>query len=1850
MKFLKISFLLTVVFIASCTSSNNKIPAFNRSFSTYIASFTNGVISKKSTIHIAFTKALSDTNLNDELLEKDLLEFDPSLKGKLVLSSQNSLEFIPEEDLKPGQVYTAKLKLSELMEVPDSLEVFDFGFQILRPDFEWGSVQLLATPESQMTLYKLQGTVLSADEEHLEDLDELIKAEFSGQKLRVTWEVGKTPLQYIFEVDSLKRQDEATTISLTINKDVKGSERLGDKKLELAALGDFKYVDYALVKNPSSHVRLNFSDPIDKSQDLSGLITLEEAGNLRFEIENTAILVFPERDVYGIKELNIFPGIKNILGFKFKVQKTLKIEFLNEKPQVKIIGKGNIIPLNDKLMLPFQAISLKAVDVKVVKVPENNILQFLQTNSLGGEHELYRVGELVATKKIDLITEGSLKDWNTYSVDLSALMKPEAGAMYRVYISFTQDYSIYECFEEEAEAEQDEDDYWYYDDYYYYESGDYSAYNRDDYYFTYPRGYRWKERDNPCHASYYRSEQFVTRNLFATNLGFIVKRTEEKELDFTVSDMVSNSPVSGAEITLYNYQGRKLSSVSTDRDGFAKMPFEGRPYFVVASKGAQKTYLKIQEGEALSLSNFQVGGSSVADGLKGFVYGERGVWRPGDTIFLKFILEDELNRLPNGHPIHFTLTNPQGQMVDKQVAQKQDLRIYNFTTKTNGSSVTGNYSAKVRLGDRVFNHRVRVETVKPNRLKIDLEFEDEILEMTGGDVKAKLAVHWLTGVPSANSKVKIDANMSALYNGFDGHEGYIFYDPVRAFRATEKTVFDDKVNSEGKADIELDMGNLSNAPGMIKSRFVMKAFEGGGDFSIEYVDKKIAPFKKWVGIKMPKPKRGYYLETDEDFELKIRTVDAQGKPISMNNLQVKVYKIDWHWWYNSESENLARFTNNEVTYLVSKGSVNTVNGDGTYKLRVDYPNWGRFLVRVCDPNSGHCTGQVTYFDWPAGKKGNRPELAGATMLSFSADKEKYKIGDEIVTTIPVSENAKVLITVETGSGIIKKEWVKAKGDMLEYRLKATAEMAPNIYISASLLQPHAQTTNDRPMRLYGVIPIEVYDPQTELEPVISSEDVWRPETKVKVKVSEKNNRSMSYTLAVVDEGLLNLTNFKTPDPWTHFYAKEALGVKTWDMYNDVLGAFGGRLEQVFAVGGDGALGKMENSNLNRFVPMVRVLGPFKLKAGGSTTHEISVPNYVGSARILVVAADDKTAYGNAEKSVKVRKPLMVLTTLPRVLSPGDEVTLPVTVFAMEDQVRSVSLKLKVEGDVDVVGESVKKVQFTKNGEQVIDFKLKVPEVRGDAVVRVEATSGKEQAYDEVKLRVRLPNPPVTKLSSFTLKPGKDTTLTYEPIGVEQTNSMSIEASTIPRIDLNKRLHYLFGYPYGCTEQTVSRAFPLLYLEDIMELTDDMKATKKQNVQIALQKIYERQTGSGLVRYWPGSYTSHYNDYITSYAGHFMIEAEKKGFQLGAGVMARWKKYQQTSARTWKPIYNTNRYINNEMVQAYRLYTLALHQSAEVGAMNRMRELENLQAPSLWYLAATYMLIGQKDEAAKLAERADKVDYYNYYGYWYYGGNLRNMAIELMVLNDLGRKTEALQLGREVAKQLSSEGWYTTHSLAFGLVSFVKTYGEYAKKSGDLSWKYKAGAEEYVGNTKGTFQTYEVKNALDDPKEYTLRNTSSVPVNYTVTTAGTPISYDLPSISSNLSMQVKYMDANGNSIDETRIKQGQDFVVEVSLSRQGNEEGYDNMALSQMFPTGWEIINTRLLEVSESDESAYDYKDIRDDRVYTFFGLRRNYTSTYRVRLNATYAGKYFLPPVEASDMYNDNIKARVPGKWVEVVR
>jgi uncharacterized protein YfaS (alpha-2-macroglobulin family) len=330
------------------------------------------------------------------------------------------------------------------------------------------------------------------------------------------------------------------------------------------------------------------------------------------------------------------------------------------------------------------------------------------------------------------------------------------------------------------------------------------------------------------------------------------------------------------------------------------------------------------------------------------------------------------------------------------------------------------------------------------------------------------------------------------------------------------------------------------------------------------------------------------------------------------------------------------------------------------------------------------------------------------MLSFSSDKPSYSIGEKATLVIPGSEKGRALVSLENGSTVLQTYWIETKKGENPFSFEVTREMTPNIFAHITLIQPHAQTSNDLPMRLYGVIPIRVEDADTHLKPLISMPDVLEPGKEVVIKISEQSNRKMTYTVALVDEGLLDLTRFRAPDPWNRFYAREALGVRTWDLYDAVMGSFGPRIERLLAIGGDAELaaGKEDDAKANRFKPVVKFLGPFTLQ-GGSDEHRFIMPQYIGSVKTMVVAGFEG-AYGNAEKATPVRKPLMVLATLPRVLGPEEKLKLPVTLFTMDKNIRQVKVSIKATGPLQV--ESPSRTVEMVGADMTVEFDLvvKVP--------------------------------------------------------------------------------------------------------------------------------------------------------------------------------------------------------------------------------------------------------------------------------------------------------------------------------------------------------------------------------------------------------------------------------------------------------------------------------------------------------------------------------------------------------------
>lgn len=1839
-------YLLLVSLLFACGSTATKKISVNPAFSEYIGGFTTGVLSKESNIRVMLSKPVTDTTQ----ITDDLISFEPPVAGKVKLVAPKVLEFQPEEPFQSGANYSVSFNLGKLEEVPEDLETFNFEFQVLKQTLSVYVDGLTTYDANKLEDQKLQGRLVTSDLADSNGVKKSLQAFQDGNQLEIYWNHDGGN-RHRFEVAHVQRKKEAGKIKLVWNGKAIHSDDKGEKEITVPALGDFFVTEMTVVHEPEQYVRIHFSDPIQPQQDLDGLVSIDRVRNVRFEIEGHDIKAYLPSRLSGTRTVKVERGIRNINGYKMKNPYDLELLFEGIKPNVRFVSDGVVLPRSgDKFVLPFEAVNLKSVDVLVTQIHEENMVQFLQVNSLQGSSQIKRVGKRVMRKKVDLLKAGKdVQTWNKYFLDLTDLIKDEPGTLYQIELKLRQAYSAYGCDGKTEELQaielEEEEDSWtesdwatgyYYDDYYY-----------DDY--DYYDSYDYRERKNPCHPSYYRDRGVIT-NLVASDLGMIAKAGADKTMHIMVSSIATASPLKGVEVEFYDFQQQKLASAFTDADGMVSMKLETKPFVAIAKKGSERGFLKLRDGEALSMSKFEVNGATVQKGVKGFMYTERGVRRPGDSIYVSFLLEDKNHILPVNHPVKFKLFDPKGRVVESLVSTRGVNGMYAFRMKTEQEDPTGNYRAEIRVGNRLFNKYLKVETVKPNRLKVHLDFKGEMLSH-GEEHMIELSSKWLHGANAGNLKAKVDLTLNASNTAFSDYKGYQFTDPLKSFSASEETVFEGHLDDEGKVAFSPELFVGSSAPGMLMANFTTKVFEAGGGFSINWSSVKYSPYQSYVGVKVPEGElyRGT-LVTDKDHTFRIATVDEDGKPVSKKGLDVKVYKLEWSWWWDRYDTDLYSYISREGIVPVFNKKISSKNGKASFQFRVDRPSWGRYLVRIEDPESGHVTGKIFYVDWPYWARSNRTENEHATMLSFSSDKETYTTGEPVKISFPSPAKGRALISIESGAKIVKKYWIDTEKGETKFEFQTTAEMSPNVFVNVSLLQPHAATQNDLPLRMYGVIPITVENPDTHLQPKIETQKVWKPETAVSVSVSEEKGKPMTYTLAIVDDGLLDLTGFKTPAPWDHFYAKEALGVKTWDYFDQVIGAFGQEMDQLLAVGGDAEGGKKKPAKANRFKPMVKFIGPFQLPAGSKKKHKIEVPNYVGSVRVMVVAGQDER-YGHAEKTIPVRSPLMVLGTLPRVLGPGETIYLPVNVFAMEKHVKDVSVSIESNELLKVNGSGTKKVTFAKPGDQVISFPLTVSDKIGIGKVKIVAKSGNEISRYEVELDVRTPNPVVADIQEVVLEPGGQWTPEFAFRGVEGTNTATLEVSAIPPINLDKRLKYLIRYPHGCIEQTTSAAFPQLFVDDLMDLNNNYQIELDRNIKQAIQRLQLFQTSDGGFSYWPGHQES--NAWGTNYGGHFLLEAKKQGYNVPDQLISNWASYQRRKARNWRHTTNTANFHGHshyeDLTQAYRLYTLALANRPELGAMNRMKEQKDLSITARWRLAGAYAILGRTEVAHQLIQNATlEIAPYRELSYSY-GSDWRDKAMILEVLAEMNQKTKGGLVAKELAERMNSEEWMSTQTTAYCLIGMSKFIGVGAVKK-VMNFSYQVNGQKI--KTKRT-EAPVFRQDLPVSKSVSaiqLNNNGKGTLYARLIVEGSPVTGDQSTASNNVNIDIRYTDMKGIDIDPVVLEQGTDFIAEVTVRNPGFRGDLREMTLNQIFPSGWEIHNARMQGFASATETSYaDYQDVRDDRVYTYYRLNNGRAKVFRIKLNATYLGRFYLPTVETEAMYDNTIHARQAGKWIEVV-
>jgi alpha-2-macroglobulin len=1797
-----------------------------------VETFTGGLLSRYATIQVTFAQPRADGVIGAPITSSPF-RFEPPLAGRARWADERTLEFVPEGAMPAGRTYRVAV------DTPKA-EGFDFTFSVLSPYYDI-SLSSLSVDNDQGSAYHLDGSITTADREEPGRVEKLIRARLQGRTLPVVWSHGGDPRQHTFRISGIAPAQDAESLDIAWSGRTINSRTSGHRVFNVPPSGSFEVMSVRPVEADERCIEVSFSRPLKRTQSLQGLLRVAGRDDVRATVDGNIVRLYSLAPWNQSETVTIDPGVQAADSQGLVQLVAQRVSFKDQLPQVKFAGTGVIIPTSQGITVPIETMNLRAVIVEAFQIYGDDMTQFLQVNTLRDSRELYRVGKVVWRQVVPLnFTEDQKNAWVRHGLDLSTLVKNHPDGMFQLRVSFRQPHIVWDWAGKALPDPVDytkmplvlddprgsDGSYWDYWD---------GEYNQGDY----------QNRDDPTSPAYYKPWYGSDRNILAirnvliSNVGLLAKKEPSGTLHVFTTDLRTGQAVSGVKVTLQSFQRRPLASGLTDRQGMVKFTGIDDPSFVIGERAGQYGWMKLDGASALVTSHFDTGGEMVKGGVKGFLYGERGVWRPGDPLYLTFILSDPLKSLPPSHPVTLELRDPRGQLVTRSVSSTSVDGFYSFTTSTSADAPTGNWEAVVKVGDRTFARTVKIESVMPNRIKMAFDVPAASGVLSDGPFTAQLQADWLYGAPAADLNAKITLRLSPTPTTFSKFADYIFEDPTRQFATADQTLYEGTLDDKGSATVSGSIDVQGQAPGKLSAAFLVRVFEKGGAFSSEQFSKELSPYDSYVGLRVPRGDvaRGMLL-TDTDHAVRIVMVDPTGNPVRSGSVKAEIYKLQWRWWWEKGDEGLADFASTRGYSPLQSGIVQVADGQGEWKVRIKYPDWGRYLIRVTDMKGGHSAGKIVYIDWPGWAGRSVEGKIGASMLTLSTDKSGYTVGDQVTVTFPSNPEGRALVSLEDGGRIIKKEWVVPTKDITRYTFTATPDMAPNIYVHVTFVQPHLQTVNDLPIRLYGVVPVMVVNPATHITPVIVSADTLRPGEKATISVKESAGREMTYTLAIVDEGLLRINRYSTPDPWTTFYKREASLLTSWDLYDLVAGAFSGRLDSLLAVGGgDDEFGQGERK-ANRFPPLVRFLGPVTVKKGATNTHVIDIPQYVGAVRLMVVAGHDG-GYGAAEKSVTVKSDLMVLPTLPRVLSLGETVEVPLSIFNARPDLKSAVVTITVTGPVSVAGSATQAVAFAGVGEKIAKFRLVVGNKVGLATVSVNVSAPGAKAASTTEIDVRVPATRQTRVIAAAVKQGATWQGDVSLIGYQGTNAMGIEVSRVPPMDLGRNLDYLITYPHGCIEQTTSSVFPQLFLDRIVALAPTRAAQVQHNIEAGIQRLTWFQASSGGFTFWPGYGEA--TPWGTSYAGNFLLEAQKRGFALPPDMVAKWTEYQKLQADAW-----VSDSPDAAAQQAYRLYTLALAGAPDMGAMNRLKESRNLPTASQWRLAAAYQLAGQKEEALRQVSGLDaSVPRYREMGDTY-GSDLRDKAMILESMVILGMMDRAEDLALQVSQQLSASDPYATQTTAYCLLALSR-YAISSTGDAPLGITYSwAGAPARAVTSATPILQEDVSLGPATKGKLILANTSGTTLYARIILQGIPPLGTEKADSNGLGLSVAYTDSDGSSVDPASVAPGSDVTVTMSVTNTSRGRDYEQLALSFLLPGSWEVASARLSTEAESAAKQFDYQDIRDDRILTYFSLKHGESRDFRFNLTSAYAGRFYLPSAVVEAMYDATVHAIVPGAWL----
>ena len=1538
----------------------------------------------------------------------------------------------------------------------------------------------------------------------------------------------------------------------------------------------------------------------------------------------------------GTYHMRIEAGVRTVDGGMLHQAHESELTVPARSPSLRFVSKGRYLPRSAWKSLPVRHLNLSAATLTVRHVPSRNLVFWMSDDESEAAGE--RTANLILKTRVALGGEPDV-EITTY-VDLAALVPAETRGLLEVRL----------------EGEETED------------------------------------------------EVHDTARILLTDLHLVAKRAASaggpdsgrRAVRAWVLHMDSLDPIRGAEIRLIRKSGQVLASCDTGRDGGCDLEppaddVDPSPAFaLIARAGDELTYLKFAELKA-EVQEERIAGERFLDARKyrAAVYSDRGVYRPGETAHLAAIVRDTAHAAPPAAmPVVAELADPRGKTLKRVTLKTNAAGYLDLDLDFPAFATTGRYQLRLEVAEQQIGQvRFQVEEFVPERMKVEVSSPAPAY-LFGEPMEVLVASRYLFGGVPANHKVEITCEIAP--GSFSPEHNNNFHygvwqpesSPVRPLALGTVSA---ELDAEGAGSFRCPGAGRAGGfrgPAQLIARAAV--FESGsGRATVDQATVPVHPERYYLGLSSGSTQ----VEAGNDLVVDGVVVDWQGELIDdLEAVDLELIRLESEvGWYYDEARGYETYRRylRPVTEASTRAPVTGGKFRASWKPGRDAVG---FLVRAASGAARtdlELEGSGGWYYWaPEETEVDQTPRPGRPAWLALDTPEKAGVGERIPVHFKAPYRGRVLMTAETDR-LLDSEWLDVEAGDGVWFVKVE-NFVPNVYLTAFLIKdPHLDSAQAfLPDRAFGVRSVTI-EPRELTHPLkLEAPSEVRSGSRLTVRLDLGRTRGPTYaTVAAVDEGILSLTKFRSPDPFREIFARRALGVETFETIGWTL--LVPPIASADTVGGDqaGALGRVQPVK-----PVALWSGLVEVPSSGKLEVDFDLPQYRGELRVMAVTAGAEKM-GHADTRVTVRDPLVVQATLPRFLTSGDEIRLPVFVTNLSGERRDVEVRLETEAlaiggleptasgaPVAILGSDRKTLTLDHGAGETVVFRAKAVQPTGAARLRVRALSGDIESVEETDVPLLPAGPKSRVVQRIELAAGTLDLTPYLDGWLPLSERSTLWVTTNPYGDTFDHLDHLVRYPYGCLEQTASSTRPLLYLASFIDRLDPAVTAGKNfedMVREGIRRLLSMQTPDGGFAYWPGGSEPAY--WGTAYATHLLLDASKLDYPV--------PEERLDEALDW-----IDRQISNHFeagrhgsdwtsrdAEPYLHFVLARAGRARKARIERLIG-EMPPAPRreakehLFMLKAALYQAGDQRYEHDLKNPDLSVLSNDRSNGWSFYSDRRRRGFMLSTFVDLfGRDPAGEPLANLVAEALRGHrsGWYTTQELVWGVTGLGKFVD--------------AGATELEPPTLVADGRRIAPVVQDEARETSERNWNlaraseyrqlelRVPSKgegklfLILSSVGVREVPDWRTGGEGLALRRRFLDAAGKPLAIDGLGLGDLIYVELSI-RNTTAERIANIALVDRIPAGWEIENPRLGRdatagwIDADSLWQVDHMDLRDDRIELFGHLASGESRKVVYAARAVTAGRFTIPPVEAEAMYDPRIWARegmgrveISGPWGDTV-